>query len=495
MASPEELTPVLPETLPEDFSDWDSEAPPAVTPVNLNEWDTWQSSHSLARTAKQNWYSAERDAKSPAAADKPRVSSSVQAAPVHIEQDKKTIDSNRETKSVGASAKREDWEEWLASYSSGDTARPAGQSAKREATSSHTFDRPQATFSTPTAEVPLKQKKLRSESTNESSSHAGKLESHKSNDVHAAPSETDGAAADSESNPRELTVALEGESSAALFSSFSFKNIETPATEKKSRKKWIVIGSVGVSAVLISGGFLLPRFHHGAGTQANQPVQQVAEATDSEMGTDIPKPTAGEPSTENVPAAATEEQKTADDRATAETERANLARAQARAKAEAEAQQQAQVMNEQLNAPAQIPKQVAESGPAPASLSAGAVNDMGGSGANDSILNARREPVVRGVPPKPITVSSGVANGMLIQKTAPVYPPIARSARVSGTVELHATISKGGAIKDLSVVSGPQMLREAAVDAVRTWRYKPYLLNNQPTEVETTIDIEFALGG
>ena len=65
---------------------------------------------------------------------------------------------------------------------------------------------------------------------------------------------------------------------------------------------------------------------------------------------------------------------------------------------------------------------------------------------------------------------------------------------MSGTVELHAIISKDGTIKDLHVVSGPAMLRQAAVDAVRTWRYKPYKLNNEPTEVETTINVVFTLG-
>jgi protein TonB len=83
---------------------------------------------------------------------------------------------------------------------------------------------------------------------------------------------------------------------------------------------------------------------------------------------------------------------------------------------------------------------------------------------------------------------------MLVQKTPPVYPPIAKAAQVSGTVELHATISRNGTIKDLHIVSGPVMLRQAAVDAVRTWRYKPYKLSNEPVEVETTINVVFSLG-
>jgi protein TonB len=84
---------------------------------------------------------------------------------------------------------------------------------------------------------------------------------------------------------------------------------------------------------------------------------------------------------------------------------------------------------------------------------------------------------------------------MLIQMTQPVYPVIAKSARISGTVVLHATISTNGTIKDLQATSGPVALRQAAVDAVRTWRYKPYMLNNEPVEVETTINVVFNLGG
>jgi len=85
--------------------------------------------------------------------------------------------------------------------------------------------------------------------------------------------------------------------------------------------------------------------------------------------------------------------------------------------------------------------------------------------------------------------------GNLLQKTTPVYPPIAKAARVQGTVQLQATISKTGAIENLRVVSGPAMLQQAAMDAVRTWRYKPYLLSGEPVEVETTVNVIFTLGG
>jgi protein TonB len=101
-------------------------------------------------------------------------------------------------------------------------------------------------------------------------------------------------------------------------------------------------------------------------------------------------------------------------------------------------------------------------------------------------------------PPKPaqkVEISAGVAVGMLLQKTTPVYPPIAKAARVSGTVVLAATIAKAGTIENLRVVSGPPMLQQAAIDAVKTWRYRPYLLMNEPVEVETTVNVIFTLGG
>jgi protein TonB len=88
-----------------------------------------------------------------------------------------------------------------------------------------------------------------------------------------------------------------------------------------------------------------------------------------------------------------------------------------------------------------------------------------------------------------------VVAGNKIGGVNPSYPPIARAAHVSGTVVLHAIISKTGTITDLKVVSGPEMLRASAVDAVRTWRYKPYILNGEPTEVDTTVSVNYNMGG
>ena len=96
---------------------------------------------------------------------------------------------------------------------------------------------------------------------------------------------------------------------------------------------------------------------------------------------------------------------------------------------------------------------------------------------------------------KPVRVSSGVEAGMAISMPTPVYPAEARAAKIQGVVVLHAIISKTGEVEDLAVVSGPPMLTASALDAVRQWRYKPYLLNGEPTAVETTITVNYALAG
>jgi len=85
--------------------------------------------------------------------------------------------------------------------------------------------------------------------------------------------------------------------------------------------------------------------------------------------------------------------------------------------------------------------------------------------------------------------------GNLLRRVDPVYPPLAKIARIQGPVVLVAVISKAGTIDNLHAVSGPPMLVPAAVNAVRQWRYRPYILNNEPIEVETQITINFLLSG
>ncbi|HKW57152.1 MAG TPA: energy transducer TonB, partial [Candidatus Acidoferrum sp.] len=124
----------------------------------------------------------------------------------------------------------------------------------------------------------------------------------------------------------------------------------------------------------------------------------------------------------------------------------------------------------------------------------------GGVGSSDGVIGG----IIGGVgtappPPKPtvsrIRQGGNVTAAMLINRVQPVYPALARQTRISGTVRLHAIISKDGSVKELEVISGHPLLVQSALDAVRQWRYHPTLLNGEPVEVDTTIDVIFSLAG
>jgi protein TonB len=90
-----------------------------------------------------------------------------------------------------------------------------------------------------------------------------------------------------------------------------------------------------------------------------------------------------------------------------------------------------------------------------------------------------------------VRVSQGVTKGLLIYRVEPAYPPLAKQARIQGVVVMTALIDKGGNVQNLQVVSGHPLLAPAAIEAVKQWRYKPFLLNGQPVEVETTVTVNF----
>jgi protein TonB len=94
---------------------------------------------------------------------------------------------------------------------------------------------------------------------------------------------------------------------------------------------------------------------------------------------------------------------------------------------------------------------------------------------------------------KPLAVSSGVQSAKLIYGPRPAYPPIARTARVEGTVRLLAMISREGAIENLQLIAGPPLLVAAAMQAIGQWKYQPTVLNSQPVAVTTEIDVTFTL--
>jgi protein TonB len=145
--------------------------------------------------------------------------------------------------------------------------------------------------------------------------------------------------------------------------------------------------------------------------------------------------------------------------------------------------------------PTHIPTIVDEAPPGPVTGIIGAsTNPIGALPIGLSTL----PPIVPAHPAKPtgpLHVSSGVATGQLIVPIQPRYPAIALATRTQGTVVVAATISTEGRIKSLRVLSGPALLVPAATDAIRQARYRPWQLNGEPVEVETTINVVFSLGG
>jgi protein TonB len=112
-----------------------------------------------------------------------------------------------------------------------------------------------------------------------------------------------------------------------------------------------------------------------------------------------------------------------------------------------------------------------------------------------SVLSSTPVAVPKIATPQRVRVSSGVSTGMLVRRVQPNYPPLARQARIQGVVVLQAQISKDGNIENLQLISGHPMLAPAAIEAVKQWKYKPYLLNGEPVEVETQVQVNFTLSG
>jgi periplasmic protein TonB len=163
------------------------------------------------------------------------------------------------------------------------------------------------------------------------------------------------------------------------------------------------------------------------------------------------------------------------------------------------------IVNGELRTPTKIPKKVEmikEDEAPPPVMSTGVLGGVpggvpGGSmgGVIGSVLSSTPTVAPKIATPQRVRVSSGVQSGLLVRKVNPSYPPLARQARIQGTVILQAEISKDGNITNLQLISGHPMLAPAAIEAVKQWKYRPYLLNGEPVEVETTIQVNFTLSG
>jgi protein TonB len=168
-------------------------------------------------------------------------------------------------------------------------------------------------------------------------------------------------------------------------------------------------------------------------------------------------------------------------------------------------QVQTNIINNQLRTPTKIPEKVQmikEDEAPPPAMSAGVVGGVPGGipggqmgGVIGGIISSTPVAVPKVATPQRVRVSQGVTQGLLIRKVQPNYPPLARQARIQGSVLLQAEISKDGSIENLRLLSGHPMLAPAAIEAVKQWKYKPYILNGEPVEVETQITVNFTLSG
>ncbi len=162
----------------------------------------------------------------------------------------------------------------------------------------------------------------------------------------------------------------------------------------------------------------------------------------------------------------------------------------------------------ELRTPSKIPTKIQmireEEAPPPIYAGGGVVGGVPGGipggqlggvigGIVSATANLAAVPKFAPVVPQRVRISQGVTRGLLLHRVEPPYPTLARQARIQGEVILSAVISATGEIENLELVSGHPMLVPAAIAAVRQWRYKPYLLNGQPVEVETTITVIFQL--
>jgi len=164
---------------------------------------------------------------------------------------------------------------------------------------------------------------------------------------------------------------------------------------------------------------------------------------------------------------------------------------------------QSDLVNGQLRTPTKIPQkvQMIKEEEAPPVMGSGVMGGVPGGvpggqmgGVIGGIINSTAA-IPKVATPQRVRVSSGVSTGLLIRRVQPNYPPLARQARIQGQVVLQAEISKEGAIQNLQLISGHPMLAPAAIEAVKQWRYKPYLLNGEPVAVDTQVIVNFTLSG
>ena len=157
------------------------------------------------------------------------------------------------------------------------------------------------------------------------------------------------------------------------------------------------------------------------------------------------------------------------------------------------------IQSGKLMQPRAIPKEVAifKEAELPPDVinNTGAVGGVFGGIPGQGLIGAALPPPPKAAAPSRIKQGGQVTAASIVTQTRPLYPALARQARIQGNVVLHAIIDKDGKVAQLEVVSGHPLLVQAALDAVKQWRYRPTLLNGDPVEVDTQITVTFTMGG
>jgi len=247
---------------------------------------------------------------------------------------------------------------------------------------------------------------------------------------------------------------------------------ESPDT----KKKWIKIGAIGAVTILLLILLIVRLLSPGRPTLAKQSVEPQPTAADAATVTMFRKPS---PSTQFG------------------SRQSSAGSGQSNGNSVLPVD--SQLMSDQLNAAPRIPQDVKvkvkeDAPPPPASFNAasnGELDDADAIGA----LSGQAPPLVKLVPYPVVTISTADAEALLVQRTKPVYPQQAWYSGVTGKVVFEATVSRTGTVEYVRILNGPVVFRQAALDAVKTWRYRPYVVDGVPREFRTTVDVIFDQAG
>lgn len=271
-----------------------------------------------------------------------------------------------------------------------------------------------------------------------------------------------------------------------LFSSVGsgYESDEETESEGRKKPKWGLIAAVAGGVVVVAAAITIPMLSRGKSINLPHPAAPAVQASGTEDGLSAKPSPDGATSAGGTTNAYGQKPNPAAQQLPGSTETTTQAPTPVPVSSDS--------MNQQLTASSQLPQGARKPAPDDAPPPSGfGVAGLDGTSDPSAVSGAFKTETKLKL--APLNVSAGVAGGLLIRRVAPQYPITAKTARISGTVVLAATISKSGFVTNVQVISGPPMLRQSAVDAVKYWQYRPYLLNNQPTEVQTTINVDFNL--